>query len=106
MHANVKSIATLSILNDLELFPFIQAKNHLGNLLITALIENDTDQSKTIKNATIAYRIKDEIIAKHTFSFANLVIAPQTSIPWTFIFPKDTQRNQLLANKRQSLLSY
>lgn len=72
----------------IKFIPLWQAKNHKGELLVTVLIHNFSEQSLAFHNNKLHYLTSNnEIIAEHTFSHASLMLEPETSMPWTFIFP-------------------
>ncbi|MEK4229745.1 SLAP domain-containing protein [Solibacillus sp. FSL H8-0538] len=67
--------------------PIRQAINHKQELLVTVLVHNFTDQPLTFNKTRIVYRMQDEVIADEKFTLPTLIIPPQVSLPWTFIFP-------------------
>lgn len=67
--------------------PIRQALNHKGELLITVLIHNFTQQALTFVEKRLVYVENDEIIADYIFTLSTLIIQPEVSMPWTFIFP-------------------
>ncbi|MFD1039725.1 SLAP domain-containing protein [Virgibacillus byunsanensis] len=67
-----------------------QALNHKGNLLVTTLVHNTTQQSFSFQNTKLRYVEDNLVIAEHTFTIPAFVVEPKTSIPWTFIFPKES----------------
>lgn len=75
---------------NIKLLPFWQAKNHQDELLISAFIVNDSQDRLTIVNEMIKYYRFNQEIAKQVFTISKLVIPPKTTLPWTFIFPKQT----------------
>jgi len=64
------------------------AINHKGELLVTVLVHNTSNSDFTFHHDTIQYHANGELIAGHIFTIPRLVIEKETSIPWTFIFPK------------------
>ncbi|TFB13109.1 SLAP domain-containing protein [Filobacillus milosensis] len=66
------------------------ANNHKGELLVTALIHNRSDQTVLFRDTDVIYKTLDEQIAERTFDIPALQIPPKTSMPWTFIFPDFT----------------
>ncbi|MBA9028425.1 SLAP domain-containing protein [Peribacillus huizhouensis] len=64
-----------------------QAMNHKGELLVTVLVHNFSHQVCSFINKNLRYIEKNEIIAEHTFTLPSLTVQPETSMPWTFIFP-------------------
>lgn len=81
---------------DITLAPVTVAKNHKGQLLVTALIHNFTEDSFRFHGKTLQYKEKNLIKATHTFDSPTLTIPKQTSMPWTFIFPKDSLHKDCL----------
>ncbi|KHD85459.1 hypothetical protein NG54_09300 [Heyndrickxia ginsengihumi] len=67
-----------------------QAKNYKGELLITVLIHNFRQQLLSFCETPIRYVEGTTIIAEHIFTIPSLRIEPTTSMPWTFIFPKES----------------
>lgn len=76
----------------IRLVPIWEALNYKGEILITVLIHNFTDIEQIFQKQKIAYIEKETIIAEHTFTIPQLTIKPNTSIPWTFIFPVKSLR--------------
>lgn len=72
---------------DIKFEPIWEAMNYKGEVLITVLIHNFTNQELTFQNQEFTYIEKELIIAKHIFTVPQLSIKPKTSMPWTFIFP-------------------
>ncbi|RPF50628.1 SLAP domain-containing protein [Aquisalibacillus elongatus] len=64
------------------------AFNHKNELLVTALIHNRSENDIIFDHTHITYRTLDETIAEDTFTIPRLVVQPNTSMPWTFIFSK------------------
>jgi SLAP domain-containing protein len=69
--------------------PLWQAINHKGDLLVTVLIHNFTKHVHLFQDEKMHYLENKEIIAEHIFTLPSLIIEAKTSMPWTFIFPKD-----------------
>lgn len=68
--------------------PIWQAKNHRNDLLISVVIHNTTEDRFALQNTPIAYIAENETtLAQHTFTTNQIVVEPNTSMPWTFIFP-------------------
>ncbi|WP_085992641.1 SLAP domain-containing protein [Oceanobacillus senegalensis] len=63
-----------------------EAINHRGDLLVTVLMHNISNNDFPIHQKEIYYVIDDEILAKQTFDFPHLIVEKHTSMPWTFIF--------------------
>jgi SLAP domain-containing protein len=70
--------------------PIREAINHKEALLVSVLIHNFTDHPLTFNNARLLYSIQGDVIANKAFTLSALVILSQVSMPWTFIFPKDS----------------
>lgn len=64
-----------------------KARNHKGDLLITALIHNYESEPIQLTNTSIAYIERQQNVASGMFNVRSL-IAPKTTMPWTFIFSK------------------
>lgn len=74
--------------------PIREAINHKEALLVSVLVHNFTEHPLTFQNAPIQYSVNDNVIAEKEFTLPDLVIPSQVSMPWTFIFPKDSYRVQ------------
>lgn len=74
--------------------PIREAINHKEALLVTVLVHNFTDQPLTFDNVRLLYRIGEESIAEMVFTLPNLVVPNKVSMPWTFIFPKESYTPQ------------
>lgn len=57
------------------------AINHKQQLLISVLLHNHSDEERRFSNQPIRFQSIEQ-----NFSIDALVIAPRTSMPWTFIF--------------------
>ena len=87
--------------SNILLVPIRQALNHKKELLITVLIHNFTEKVIIFNKKRLAYVENSEIIAENTFTLPTLFIQPKTSMPWTFIFPKECiKKNMTLENGR------
>ncbi|QFF97667.1 SLAP domain-containing protein [Psychrobacillus glaciei] len=67
-----------------------RATNHKGDLLVTVLVHNFTDEILIFSEKRVTYLENNEVIAENTFTLSTLIIQPNTSMPWTFIFTKDS----------------
>ena len=67
-----------------------EAINHRQELLVTVLVHNFTGADIIFNKTHIVYHIQGEIIADHEFTLPALTIPPFVSMPWTFIFSKDS----------------
>ncbi|SEQ79113.1 SLAP domain-containing protein [Piscibacillus halophilus] len=75
--------------NELDFEPVTlwHANNHKNELLVTVLLHNRATETKSFENVHVVYKTLDEPIAEHDFNVPRLNIPPNTSMPWTFIFP-------------------
>ncbi|WP_188207190.1 SLAP domain-containing protein [Alkalibacillus aidingensis] len=76
--------------HQVRLTPLWQAVNHKGELLVTTLIHNSTNQSLSFNNTKVQYDNRVEALFTLPIS-----IDPQTSMPWTFIFPEHPMPEKL-----------
>ncbi|TQR16597.1 SLAP domain-containing protein [Psychrobacillus vulpis] len=83
-----------SLLN-VHLSPIRQVTNHRGDLLVTVLVHNFTHKELTFKEKILVYIENEIIMAKHVFTLPSLIIQPQVSMPWTFIFPANSLHSHL-----------
>ena len=67
--------------------PIRQAINHKQDLLVTVLIHNLNNSSIHFSNKSLSYYEDDIRVAEYTFTLPSLSVEPNTSMPWTFIFP-------------------
>lgn len=67
-----------------------QAKNYRHDLLVTVLINNYGKEEITFKDTNLAYAENDQLAATQHFQLDRVVVPAQTSMPWTFIFPKSS----------------
>ncbi|MEH7237609.1 SLAP domain-containing protein [Bacillus sp. JJ1562] len=65
------------------------AVNHKNERLVTAIVHNKTEQNLVFANSLVQFWIEDKLIAEHKFTLPALLVPPETSMPWTFIFPVD-----------------
>ncbi|RKJ06717.1 SLAP domain-containing protein, partial [Butyricicoccus sp. 1XD8-22] len=70
--------------------PIREAINHKEELLVTVLVHNFTEKNLIFNNKRLRYSIDGEIIAEKLFALPAFGISPRVSMPWTFIFPKDS----------------
>ncbi|MEC2078223.1 SLAP domain-containing protein [Metabacillus fastidiosus] len=70
--------------------PIREAINHKEALLVSVLVHNFTDHPLTFHNRSLLYSVQGDVIAEKAFTLPTFVIASQVSMPWTFIFPKDS----------------
>lgn len=72
--------------NDIAFSPVREAVNHRKELLVTVLVHNFKNQEITFADTKLGLRCDGKLTAEHVFSMP-LSIPPETSMPWTFIFP-------------------
>ncbi|RHW33964.1 SLAP domain-containing protein [Lysinibacillus yapensis] len=85
--------------------PIREAINHKEELLVTVLVHNFTNDSWNLHHTQLQYSIKGKIVADHMFTLPKLEIPPKMSMPWTFIFPKDSYLPQTsYSNGRLNIL--
>lgn len=84
--------------HDLLISPIRQAINYKGELLITVLVHNFTQQSITFNQKKLVYIENNKIIAQSTFTHPTLSIHPSISMPWTFIFSVDSLKSPAKLN--------
>ncbi|MBS4175581.1 SLAP domain-containing protein [Bacillus sp. FJAT-49736] len=90
--------------SQLEFTRLWEAINHKGALLVTVLIHNFDSEELTFHNKLLQYRENEEITAAHPFTLP-VPIKPETSMPWTFIFPAvHFYREPLLKNGRLEII--
>ncbi|WP_102028808.1 SLAP domain-containing protein [Salirhabdus sp. Marseille-P4669] len=63
------------------------AENYKEELLVTALIHNQSNTDVTFNQTAIQFLDGNTVLGEHTFTIKPLRIEPKTSMPWTFIFP-------------------
>lgn len=81
--------------NQLKRFiPFKEAINHRGDLLISVIVQNFSDETEQWDGVKLLYVEGNQTIAKQVFSNHQLVVPPRKSMPWTFIFPKEVIRKK------------
>lgn len=78
----------------LKYIPFWQARNYRGELLITVIVQNFTEEAMHFTEMPLRYTEDGELIASHIFSFPNLKLGAKSSMPWTFIFPIETIKQE------------
>ncbi|WP_152656746.1 SLAP domain-containing protein [Oceanobacillus sp. CFH 90083] len=70
--------------------PLWQARNHRSDLLVTVLINNCSGQTCSFDNTILEYVEGDTVKAMKKFTLKRLVVPPDSSMPWTFIFPESS----------------
>ncbi len=63
------------------------AVNHKNERLVTTIVHNNTEQSLIFTNRTLEIWDLDRLLAEHRFTLPTFQVPPETSMPWTFIFP-------------------
>ncbi|AIF43981.1 SLAP domain-containing protein [Virgibacillus sp. SK37] len=90
-HIEVLFHETKRVFNEgVHFIPIRQAVNHRGDLLISVLIHNFSQEDYLFDQKTLQYMWNEKIVASHTFTLPFHIIKQHTSMPWTFIFPKET----------------
>lgn len=67
-----------------------EAINHREELLITVLVHNFSDSTLEFSNQQLVYNVSGKVIGDALFTLPALKIPPKVSMPWTFIFPKES----------------
>lgn len=81
---------TYSQADDFIMSPILRAAiSYKQELLVTVLVHNFTHHSARFNNRSVFIRCGD-FHAEQAFTIPDLVIAPFTSMPWTFIFKADS----------------
>ncbi|MED4128070.1 SLAP domain-containing protein [Shouchella miscanthi] len=80
--------ALLAVGKTERFIPYRQAFNYRGDLLVTVIIQNQSSEEDVWESKLIACVEEGETIAERSFSIQT--VPPYTSMPWTFIFPKDS----------------
>lgn len=71
-----------------------EAENYKGEILVMVLIHNPTREAFIFRNTMLRYLENKEVIAEHSFTFPALISEPETSMPWTFIFPVESHKSK------------
>lgn len=79
----------------IHFIPLRQALNYKGDLLATVLIHNFSHHPYAFHKEKIHYLENNQPMAEHTFTLPSLLIEPETSMPWTFIFPASSLIDQI-----------
>ena len=69
----------------IQCVPIRNAVNHRHQLLVTVLIHNFQEQSLQFTNTKVTCQIEEHCFTQ-VFTIPTLIIPPETSMPWTFIF--------------------
>lgn len=76
-----------------EAIPFTTiwiAQNYKEELLVTALVHNQTNEPLRFHQTSVELWDGDKRLANHIFTIPSLHIKANTSMPWTFIFPRES----------------
>lgn len=85
--------------------PIREAINHKNELLITVLVHNFSSNPLIFDHTRLIYSNEHGILAEREFTLPALTVPPQTSMPWTFIFSKESYTSNLsLQNGQLQLL--
>ncbi|WP_100374087.1 accessory Sec system S-layer assembly protein [Bacillus sp. FJAT-45037] len=90
-------IQTLEPLKSGEVnFTGLQAKKQeQGNLVITALVRNGSNKKINLEQLPLVLEdASGEIVAKGTFKLGDFYVNPNTSKPWSFIYPSHMQTKE------------
>ncbi|WP_080873755.1 SLAP domain-containing protein [Oceanobacillus timonensis] len=79
--------------NPITFTPLWQARNHRSDLLVTVLINNFSRQAYSFNHSTLEYIENDTVKAREEFTLDRVLVPPDSSMPWTFIFPKSSFTN-------------
>ncbi|MEK3907330.1 SLAP domain-containing protein [Oceanobacillus sp. FSL W7-1309] len=74
--------------------PLWQAMNYKGELLVTVIVHNFTDNPFSFQMEPIRYVENSELVAANEFTIPALTIEAETSMPWAFIFPVESLKTQ------------
>lgn len=80
----------VSTQEDIQFTTIQHAINHKRELLIIVLVHNNREDKISFDNQKLFYMKNNHIVAEHIFTPPSLTIEPQTSMPWTFIFPPES----------------
>jgi SLAP domain-containing protein len=80
--------------NEILFLPIRAGKNYEGNLFATVLIQNRREEDLLIEDFPLIVQDASSLVAEHRFTIKELVVKANTSTPWTFIFPKDTIKEE------------
>ncbi|WP_368901767.1 SLAP domain-containing protein [Oceanobacillus oncorhynchi] len=85
--------------------PLWQARNHRSDLLVTVLINNYSGQAYSFGDTTLKYVEDNAVKAEKTFTLERVYVPPDSSMPWTFIFPESSFINSSI-NLHGSLICH
>jgi SLAP domain-containing protein len=80
------------------------AFNHKREFLVTVLLNNYSKSSLSLLGKKLVYKEKNWTIGEFESAYT-LVIPPQTSMPWTFIFPAESLIDQPDGDSGELLIS-
>ncbi|WLD93232.1 SLAP domain-containing protein [Alkalihalobacillus sp. AL-G] len=67
------------------------AMNHRGALLAMVLVQNGTEEAFSIQDLTLQYEERGRgVVAQNSFNLPEIITEANTSMPWTFVFPKSS----------------
>ncbi|RDW17348.1 SLAP domain-containing protein [Oceanobacillus arenosus] len=89
-HSETKARAN----NRIEFIRIREAFNHRGELLVMVLIHNSTKTAFRFQEEKLRYVEGSNLIAVHTYTLPSVISEPETSMPWTFIFPVESLRSK------------
>lgn len=90
---------TYNQVDDFIMSPVIRvAINHKKELLVTVLVHNFTHHSARFNNRSVFIHC-DDFDCEQRFTIPDLLIAPFTSMPWTFIFEANPIYERLPLNE-------
>ncbi len=82
---------------ELRWTPIRAALNHQGSLLAMVLIQNGLAANFKAEGIDLTYVEQEQgAIATSEFNLPNVNVPPGASMPWTFVFPKQTITNRPL----------
>lgn len=84
--------------------PIWEAVNYKDELLITVLVHNFTESNLEFHHTKLQYIQEEKLYAEHVFTVPQLTVPPNTSIPWTFIFPRESRKE--LSNPKNGKLNF
>ncbi|MCK6259294.1 SLAP domain-containing protein [Fictibacillus sp. KIGAM418] len=70
------------------------ALNYKGELLVTGVLHNYKQDRFTVEKKQLTYKEEGRTIAESVFTIPQIVLEAETSMPWTFIFPVESIKNE------------
>jgi|GEM_PF-877708 len=74
---------------EVSFIPFRVALNYKGDILATVLIQNEVNSKVELLDFSLSLFDKEGYIATESFSYSNIALPPNSTMPWTFIFPRE-----------------